>query len=169
VADETSEHGIVGTERVVSCPTEELDQLGHDVTLFASGDSETRGTIVPGLRARPACTIAISAVASAEQAFDERFKPLVAQPAVKMGDKSNQHRKIASNHILEIALEAFPGSVLKNTQIATWPWRPLKGRCLFYSSFGPAIVLEWTNLSRLSQNSRAKNIDDPCFSKDPAD
>ena len=30
-----------GTERVVSYLTEELVRLGHDVTLFASGDSIT--------------------------------------------------------------------------------------------------------------------------------
>ena len=37
-----------GTERVVSYLTEELVRLGHDVTLFASGDSETGGTLVAG-------------------------------------------------------------------------------------------------------------------------
>jgi len=31
-----------GTERVVSYLTEELVRLGHEVTLFASGDSRTR-------------------------------------------------------------------------------------------------------------------------------
>src|SRR4030095_5039523 len=31
-----------GTERVVSYLTEELVRQGHDVTLFASGDSETK-------------------------------------------------------------------------------------------------------------------------------
>lgn len=36
-----------GTERVVSFLTEELVALGHDVTLFASGDSETSATLVP--------------------------------------------------------------------------------------------------------------------------
>jgi glycosyltransferase involved in cell wall biosynthesis len=36
-----------GTERVVSYLTEELVRLGHEVTLFASGDSETRATLVP--------------------------------------------------------------------------------------------------------------------------
>ena len=36
-----------GTERVVSYLTEELVRQGHDVTLFASGDSETAGTLVP--------------------------------------------------------------------------------------------------------------------------
>ncbi len=37
-----------GTERVVSWLTEELVALGHDVTLFASGDSRTSAKLVPG-------------------------------------------------------------------------------------------------------------------------
>ena len=36
-----------GTERVVSWLTEELVGLGHDVTLFASGDSRTSAKLVP--------------------------------------------------------------------------------------------------------------------------
>jgi glycosyltransferase involved in cell wall biosynthesis len=36
-----------GTERVVSALTEELVSRGHDVTLFASGDSETGARLVP--------------------------------------------------------------------------------------------------------------------------
>lgn len=48
-----------GTERVVSYLTEELVRLGHDVTLFASGDSTTRAKLhaaVPkGLRLDPTC------------------------------------------------------------------------------------------------------------------
>jgi hypothetical protein len=36
-----------GTERVVSWLTEELVRRGHDVTLFASGDSETSARLVP--------------------------------------------------------------------------------------------------------------------------
>jgi glycosyltransferase involved in cell wall biosynthesis len=35
-----------GTERVVSYLTEELVRLGHEVTLFASGDSATRARLV---------------------------------------------------------------------------------------------------------------------------
>jgi glycosyltransferase involved in cell wall biosynthesis len=35
-----------GTERVVSYLTEELVRLGHEVTLFASGDSETKAKLV---------------------------------------------------------------------------------------------------------------------------
>src|SRR5438477_2352617 len=36
-----------GTERVVSWLTEELVELGHEVTLFASGDSVSRAQLVP--------------------------------------------------------------------------------------------------------------------------
>jgi glycosyltransferase involved in cell wall biosynthesis len=36
-----------GTERVVSWLTEELVALGHDVTLFASGDSQTSAKLAP--------------------------------------------------------------------------------------------------------------------------
>jgi glycosyltransferase involved in cell wall biosynthesis len=48
-----------GTERIVSYLTEELVAQGHDVTLFASGDSETSARLVPGcprsLRLDPHC------------------------------------------------------------------------------------------------------------------
>ena len=37
-----------GTERVVSYLTEELVRLGHEVTLFASGDSVTNAKLIPG-------------------------------------------------------------------------------------------------------------------------
>ncbi len=36
-----------GTERIVSYITEELVRRGHDVTLFASGDSETAARLIP--------------------------------------------------------------------------------------------------------------------------
>lgn len=38
-----------GTERVVSALTEELVARGHEVTLFASGDSQTRARLSPGV------------------------------------------------------------------------------------------------------------------------
>ena len=48
-----------GTERVISWLTEELVRLGHDVTLFASGDSMTTARLVPAcenaLRLDPKC------------------------------------------------------------------------------------------------------------------
>jgi glycosyltransferase involved in cell wall biosynthesis len=37
-----------GTERIVSYLTEELVRLGHEVTLYASGDSRTSATLAPG-------------------------------------------------------------------------------------------------------------------------
>ena len=40
-----------GTERIVSYLTEELVRAGHDVTLFASGDSVTQARLIPGCRA----------------------------------------------------------------------------------------------------------------------
>jgi glycosyltransferase involved in cell wall biosynthesis len=40
-----------GTERIVSYLTEELVRQGHEVTLFASGDSKTQAELVPGSRA----------------------------------------------------------------------------------------------------------------------
>jgi glycosyltransferase involved in cell wall biosynthesis len=39
-----------GTERVVSWLTEKLVALGHEITLFASGDSMTRARLVPACR-----------------------------------------------------------------------------------------------------------------------
>lgn len=52
-----------GTERVVSYLTEELVALGHDVTLFASGDSITAAELVPcserALRLSPDVTDAL--------------------------------------------------------------------------------------------------------------
>ena len=48
-----------GTERAVSYLTEELVRQGHDVTLFASGDSQTNARLVPcsdrSLRLDPDC------------------------------------------------------------------------------------------------------------------
>ncbi len=48
-----------GTERVVSWLTESLVSLGHEVTLFASGDSMTAARLVSGcaraLRLNPDC------------------------------------------------------------------------------------------------------------------
>jgi glycosyltransferase involved in cell wall biosynthesis len=48
-----------GTERIVSYLTEALVEKGHEVTLFASGDSDTRARLVPvcptALRLEPNC------------------------------------------------------------------------------------------------------------------
>lgn len=53
-----------GTERVVSFLTEELIRMGHEVTLFASGDSTTHANLVPvcekALRLDPDCVDPLS-------------------------------------------------------------------------------------------------------------
>lgn len=70
-----------GTERVVSYLTESLVELGHDVTLFASGDSQTRARLVPickqALRLDPTCEnripygiLALEAVLREVDSFD---------------------------------------------------------------------------------------------------
>jgi glycosyltransferase involved in cell wall biosynthesis len=70
-----------GTERVVAYLTEELVRQGHDVTLFASGDSQTSATLVAcaprALRLDPAVTdpiahqmLEIERVASMADRFD---------------------------------------------------------------------------------------------------
>ena len=64
-----------GTERVISWLTEELVSLGHQVTLFASGDSQTNANLVPvwprGLRlGRPKTDPAIPAAALLEAVAD---------------------------------------------------------------------------------------------------
>src|SRR5436190_20937609 len=70
-----------GTDRVVAWLVEALDQLGHEVTLFASGDSARRAKLVPvwprALRlGRPrsdpvaAMTALLEAVANRADEFD---------------------------------------------------------------------------------------------------
>jgi len=53
-----------GTERVVAFLTDELMRLGHDVTLFASGDSRTGAKLIPAwpesLRLAPSCLDALA-------------------------------------------------------------------------------------------------------------
>jgi glycosyltransferase involved in cell wall biosynthesis len=63
-----------GTERVVSWLTEELVRRGHDVTLFASGDSDTAARLVAGsdrsLRLDPGCVDTVAHhVRQLEQVF----------------------------------------------------------------------------------------------------
>ena len=70
-----------GTERVVAWLVDELVDLGHDVTLFASGDSRTRGNLHPvwphalrlgrkGADPHAACTLLLEAIAKRASDFD---------------------------------------------------------------------------------------------------
>jgi glycosyltransferase involved in cell wall biosynthesis len=70
-----------GTERVVAWLVDELIELGHEVTLFASGDSRTRGELHavwpralrlgrPRVEPNTACTLLIEAVSRRARDFD---------------------------------------------------------------------------------------------------
>ncbi|WLB54723.1 glycosyltransferase family 4 protein [Bradyrhizobium japonicum] len=70
-----------GTERVIAWLVDELVELGHDVTLFASGDSKTKGKLHPvwpralrlgrrGADPNAACALLIEAIAERAADFD---------------------------------------------------------------------------------------------------
>ena len=70
-----------GTERVVSWLVDELVELGHDVTLFASGDSRTTGKLHPvwpralrlgrkGVDPNAACALLLEAIGKRAADFD---------------------------------------------------------------------------------------------------
>ena len=65
-----------GTERVVSYLTEELIRQGHEVTLFASGDSLTEARLVPvckqSLRLAQRCIDALAHHLLVERVLDEK-------------------------------------------------------------------------------------------------
>ena len=97
-------HGYGGTERVVSYLTEELVRQGHQVTLFASGDSVTQARLVEAcarsLRLDQACVdqlahhmVLLEQVFRQASAFDlihfhldYLHFPLVGTPAHPDGD-----------------------------------------------------------------------------------
>jgi glycosyltransferase involved in cell wall biosynthesis len=70
-----------GTERVIAWLVDELVEIGHDVTLFASGDSKTKGKLHPvwpralrlgrrGTDPNAACALLIEAIAERAGSFD---------------------------------------------------------------------------------------------------
>src|SRR5258705_13466873 len=80
-----------GTERVVSYLTEELVRQGHEVTLFASGDSETNARLVAAcrrsVRHAGACFPARARVR--HHSFSGRLPAFPAQP--KGGGYTHDH------------------------------------------------------------------------------
>ena len=68
-----------GTERIVSYLTEELVKQGHDVTMFATGDSLTQANLVPictrALRLDPSCMDQMAPhILMLETVFAQRFQ-----------------------------------------------------------------------------------------------
>ncbi len=79
-----------GTERVVSYLTEELVRLGHDVTLFASGDSVTSARLV-------SCTTTLKIAAKVDRTdevyFREQIAPLLKGPGVQFIGEIDEQQK----------------------------------------------------------------------------
>jgi len=70
-----------GTERVIAWLVDELVELGHDVTLFASGDSRTKAKLYPvwpralrlgrmGVDPNAACAMLVEAIAEHAAGLD---------------------------------------------------------------------------------------------------
>jgi glycosyltransferase involved in cell wall biosynthesis len=95
-----------GTERVVSLLTEELVRRGHDVTLFASGDSTTLARLIP-------------TVHTALWRLDEVRDPLPYW-AITLGEAYRRARDgefdIVHSHL---DFQAFPCAVLSETPTVT--------------------------------------------------
>jgi len=94
-----------GTERVVSYLTEELVDLGHRVTLFASGDSVTRADLVPG------CSRALRLGGSADAA-DRAHAAMLAQVYERRHEFDVIHLHIGDWHLREPRL-------LKSSHVTT--------------------------------------------------
>ena len=76
-----------GTERVVSYLTEELVRQGHEVTLYASGDSQT------GARLKPACAHALRL----NTGLVNRDAPLILMQEQALGAEADQYDIIHSH------------------------------------------------------------------------
>jgi glycosyltransferase involved in cell wall biosynthesis len=89
--------GYGGTERVVSWLTEELVRRGHRVTLFASGDSDTRARLVP--------------VVETALRLGGRFDPTMAHVlAVGMAKRRASEFDVIHAHVDYLAFPAFTES-----------------------------------------------------------
>jgi hypothetical protein len=75
-------HRYGGTERVVSYLTEELVRLGEEVTLFASGDSETAAHLIPISPRSLRLNKAVDSLAHHIVLLEEVFHRLSPFPAV---------------------------------------------------------------------------------------
>jgi glycosyltransferase involved in cell wall biosynthesis len=151
-----------GTERVVAWLVDELVKLGHDVTLFASGDSKTRAKLHPvwpsALRlSRPAadptvaCTALLEAMAKRAQDFDVIHAhldwvhlPLLSRLAVPF--ITTMHGRLDLPGLAEVARE-FPAArfvSISNNQrlpLATANWCGTVYHGLPIDLFSPSYAL----------------------------
>ena len=95
-----------GTERVVSLLTEELVRRGHDVTLFASGDSTTQARLIP-------------TVDTALWRLDEVHDPLPYW-AITLGEAYRRARDGEFDVVhAHLDFQAFPCAALTDTPTVT--------------------------------------------------
>ncbi|UVK37028.1 glycosyltransferase family 4 protein [Mesorhizobium sp. AR10] len=80
-----------GTERIVSYLTEGLVELGHEVTLFASGDSRTSARLIPGR----------------ERALRLDPRPLKSETAAHLSMLSNVRKRAHDFDIIHFHLSHF--------------------------------------------------------------
>ena len=133
-------HLYGGTERVVSYLTEELVRQGHEVTLFASGDSQTnailRAPCDRALRLSPKCKdplvyhlISLNRVARSADAFDiihfhtdYLHFPLFAQRSRKT--LTTMHGRLDLPDLPPVFREfaMMPLASISNAQRAPMPW-----------------------------------------------
>lgn len=131
-----------GTERVVSYLTEELVRSGHEVTLFASGDSQTAARLIPG------CPRALR--------LDTDCVDQLAHHFVMLGDVMQQARKFDLMHF-HIDYLHFPLSqALRIPNLTTLHgrldipdlqpvYRKFKDHCLVSISKAQRKPLSWAN------------------------
>ena len=124
-----------GTERIVSYLTEELVRLGHDVTLFASGDSIT------GAELAPCCTQALR--------LDPTVRDIIPH-FMLMIDKVREHADEFDILHFHIDLFHFPlfRSLAKQTLTTLHGRQDLGDLKPFYSRFGEMSLVSISNDQR---------------------
>jgi len=134
-----------GTERIVSYLTEELVKQGHDVTLFASGDSMTQANLVAvcprALRLDPQCsdqlahhTLLLEAVVAMQEQFDVLHFHLdyLHYPLTRvMGwtTLTTQHGRLDIPDLVPLyqTFREMPVSSISDSQRAPLPWLNWQG------------------------------------------
>ncbi len=124
-----------GTERVISWLTEELVALGHDVTLYASGDSRTSAKLVPGW----------------PRAL--RFDPSIRDPnALHLTMLEQVHRQASEFDFLHFHLDYYPFSLFSRQPtpfVATLHGRlDLPEHQLLFKAFPSAPIVSISDAQR---------------------
>ena len=104
-----------GTERIVSYLTEELVALGHEVTLFASGDSDHCGQ-----------SCALRAEGAAARRRRPRSDPLLHADARPRAPARRRFRRSAASISTSFSFPLFRSITGRPVRHAPWPVRPAR-------------------------------------------